>query len=90
LDGFYTNLGITEEDDDQHLLNPYESMSMEELKKKLPAYFFMSPKKKNKYFLQLTNDYLKGLKKKKDQRPLNTKVKFHSAQEKVKSTACLN
>lgn len=63
LDQIYAGLGIDDEEfDDEAALNPLENLTFEDLKKKLPPYFFMTPKKKLRYFKKITTDYLGRLK----------------------------
>jgi len=39
----------------------YNAMNYEDMRKRLPKYYFMSPKQKKKYFRKLTRDYLQKM-----------------------------
>lgn len=89
LDEIYAGLGIDDEEfDDEAVLNPLENLTFEELKKKLPPYYFMTPKKKAKYFKKITSDYMSNLKNSNDgeeaKKPTQ-KVNFQLNNSKTKS-----
>jgi len=80
----YAELGITDEDDaNDALLNPFETMDINELKKKLPPYMFMRPMAKAKYFKRITNDYHKKLKNS-TTLPKTQRVNFQLDQSRTK------
>lgn len=53
--------GVLFDEDGEMYLD--EEMSMEEMRAKLPEYYFKTPKQKKKYFKKLTNSYKKKLRK---------------------------
>lgn len=65
-----------------------ENLSFEELKKKLPPYFFMPPKKRVKYFKRITSEYLAKLKRNEEGEEVKKptqRVNFQLNNSKVKS-----
>lgn len=65
-------------------MNQMETMDYEELKKKLPPYFFMAPKKKARYFKTITTEYMTKLKKTEHDKAKTTRVIFQLEQSKTK------
>lgn len=49
------------EDDDDYMVEDYENMSEEELKEKLPPYWFKTNKQKKKFFKNLNKTFKQNL-----------------------------
>lgn len=78
-----------EEDDDydmEDMEDPYENLTLEELKKKMPPYFFKQGKSRRKYFVQMNKDYKNKMnKQEKRQSKQDNKVNFNIGLNEVKS-----
>lgn len=88
-------MGIDDgEFEDETVLNPLENLSFEELKKKLPPYFFLGPKAKRKYFKKITTEYLTKLKPKEkageDASKPSNRVNFQLNNSKTKRSHPIN
>jgi hypothetical protein len=84
-------MGVLDEGEDDPEADMMEEMveiDYEELKKKLPPYFFMPPKRKQKYFKKITSDYLQQLKKTEKDKEKTQRVNFQLDQVKTKGRVC--
>lgn len=87
LDQLYADMGVVdggEEDEEVDMMDGMAELDYEELKKKLPPYFFMPPKRKLKYFKKITSDYMQQLKKTDKDKEKTQRVNFQLDQVKTK------
>ncbi len=85
-------MGITEDEigpEDDEMVS-LETMNYDELRKKLPPYFFMSPKKKLKYFKKITSDYLTKLRKQETDPEKTQRVNFQLERSRTKGNTINN
>ena len=91
LDQLYADMGVVdgaEEEDETDVMDGMAELDYEELKKKLPPYFFMPPKRKQKYFKKITSDYMQQLKKTDKDKEKTQRVNFQLDQVKTKGSRC--
>ena len=87
LDQLYADMGVVDgadEDEEVDMMDGMAELDYEELKKKLPPYFFMPPKRKLKYFKKITSDYMQQLKKTDKDKEKTQRVNFQLDQVRTK------
>ena len=62
----------------------FSALDYDELKKTLPPYFFMSPKKKVKYFQKISVEYMNKLKKSSSDSKKTQRLNFQLEKNKTK------
>lgn len=65
-----------DEDDAEYLVDDYENMTEEELKEKLPPYWFKTNKQKKKFFNNLNKTFKEHLIKNQRKKKIQKKITF--------------